>query len=344
MAAQSKTYTTLPKGSTILVTGANGSEHGYKVRGTTRSVEKNKWLVETFEKKYGKDVFELVEVKDMQVPGAFDKAVDGCAAVIHVATVITFDPDPESVIPPTLAGTNEILKAAAKTPSVTRVVYTSSTGALQTTTESPLTVTQSTWNDEAIHLVQDPATFATLPDANKSMVTYCASKTLAEKACFEFVEKEKPGFILNTVAPNMNTGPTIHPTQPASSSGGIKAAFLGNEKAFALMSSMGPMNYIDVRDTGRLHLAAAIFSDVQGERIWGVAGDYNFNDIVREFAKKDAKWKGKETEDEKRDLTVYDRSRSVELLRRLGREGFISLEESIADNLSDESSVEANFY
>ncbi|KAF2172123.1 hypothetical protein M409DRAFT_62921 [Zasmidium cellare ATCC 36951] len=325
MVGQSNSYNTLPKGSTILVTGANGLigshcanqalQHGYKVRGTTRSLEKNKWLVETFEKKYGKDAFELVEVKDMQHAGAFDKAVEGCSAVIHVATVITFDPDPENVIPPTLAGTREILKSAAKTPSVKRVVYTSSSGALQTTTDKPITVTQDTWNDEAVRLVQDPTLFATLPDPVKSVTTYCASKTLAEKACFEFVEQEKPHFVLNTVAPNMNIGPTIHPTQPASSSA---------------------MNYIDVRDDGRLHLAAAIFDDVQGERIWGMAGDYNFNDIIDEFAKKDPKWRDHERFEDKRDLTVYDRSRSIELLRRLGQDGFVSLADSIRDNIAGE--------
>lgn len=248
----------------------------------------------------------------------------------------TFDPDPENVIPPTLAGTREILKSAAKTPSVKRVVYTSSSGALQITTDKPITVTQDTWNDEAVQLVQDPTLFATLPDPVKSVTTYCASKTLAEKACFEFVETEKSHFVLNTVAPNMNIGPTIHPTQPASSSGGIKASFLGNEKALALFSSMGAMNYIDVRDDGRLHLAAAIFDDVQGERIWGMAGDYNFNDIIDEFAKKDPKWKEHERFEDKRDLMVYDRSRSIELLKRLGQDGFISLADSIRDNIAGE--------
>lgn len=98
MVGQSSHYTTLPKGSLILVTGVNGLigshcadqalQHGYKVRGTSRSLEKNKWLVEVFEEKYGKDAFELVEVKDMQRAGAFDQAAQGCSAVVHVATVM----------------------------------------------------------------------------------------------------------------------------------------------------------------------------------------------------------------------------------------------------------------
>lgn len=242
-------------------------------------------------------------------------------------------------------GTREVLKAAAKTPSVKRVVYTSSQGALRTETDTPLTVTQDTWNDFAVEIATDPSKHASLPDEAKGVVTYCASKVLAEKACFEFVEKEKPCFTLNSVVPNMNLGPTIHLKQPASSSGSLKAAFIGNQKAYAMLKSMfGPMNYIDVRDDARLHLAAAIFDDVQGERIWGMAGDFNINDVLDVFAKVDPKWKDAERVEDRRDLTVYDRSRSLELLKRLGKDGFVSFEDSIRANLSGELEFELGLH
>jgi uncharacterized protein YbjT (DUF2867 family) len=74
-------------GSTILVTGANGFvgshvadqllQQGYKVRGTVRDTAKHQWLAELFSEKYGKENFELVTVKDMREPGAFDVAVSG---------------------------------------------------------------------------------------------------------------------------------------------------------------------------------------------------------------------------------------------------------------------------
>lgn len=204
------------------------------------------------------------------------------------------------------------------------------------TTDTPLTVTQDTWNDFAVEMVTDPSRYATLPNEAKGPTTYCASKVLAEKACFEFLDKEKPHFTLNSVVPNFNTGPTIHPTQPASSSGGIKAGFLGKDGFFvAMMKSYGPMHYIDVRDDGRLHLAAAIFDDVKGERIWAVAGDYNFNNLMDVFGKVDPKWKDAERiEGNPRDMTTYDYSRSLELLKRLGQKGFVSFEDSIKANLS----------
>lgn len=77
----------IPKGATVLVTGANGyiGSHvadqyllrGYKVRGTVRDQNKNAWLAEFFHHRYGRDSFELVSVSDLAVDGAFDEAVKG---------------------------------------------------------------------------------------------------------------------------------------------------------------------------------------------------------------------------------------------------------------------------
>lgn len=74
-------------GQVIVVSGATGfiGSHvadqllaaGYKVRGTTRSVQKGAWIEELFQRKYGPGNFELKEVSDMAAEGAFDKVVDG---------------------------------------------------------------------------------------------------------------------------------------------------------------------------------------------------------------------------------------------------------------------------
>ena len=77
----------LPLGSIVVISGVSGfiGSHvadqvlaaGYKVRGTTRSVERNAWVVEYFRTKYGAASFELVEVPDMEAEGAFNMAVFG---------------------------------------------------------------------------------------------------------------------------------------------------------------------------------------------------------------------------------------------------------------------------
>jgi nucleoside-diphosphate-sugar epimerase len=81
----------IPKGSTVLVTGANGYigshiadsylQFGYKVRGTVRDAKKSSWLAEYFDKSYGKGNFDLVEVPDMAAEGAYDEAVKGVCLV-----------------------------------------------------------------------------------------------------------------------------------------------------------------------------------------------------------------------------------------------------------------------
>jgi nucleoside-diphosphate-sugar epimerase len=77
----------IEKGSTVLVTGANGfiASHivdqllqlDYKVRGTVRTEAKGKWVQDFFDNKYGKGKLELVVVPAMEVKGAFDNAVKG---------------------------------------------------------------------------------------------------------------------------------------------------------------------------------------------------------------------------------------------------------------------------
>lgn len=77
----------VPKGSTVLVTGANGFlgshiadqflRHGYKVRAAVRDPSKNAWAVDVFGKLYGKDNFELVSVPEMEAEGAFGEVIKG---------------------------------------------------------------------------------------------------------------------------------------------------------------------------------------------------------------------------------------------------------------------------
>jgi nucleoside-diphosphate-sugar epimerase len=78
----------IPKGSTVLVTGANGyiGSHiadqlilaGYNVKGTVRSEDKGAMIAETFEKRHsGKGAFSYVVVEDMSTEEAFHDAMKG---------------------------------------------------------------------------------------------------------------------------------------------------------------------------------------------------------------------------------------------------------------------------
>lgn len=84
----------IPRGSRVLVTGANGYiashiinvllELGYLVRGTVRTPMP--WLNDYFAEKWGSDCCELVLVPDFQKPGAFDACVQGISGIIHVVS------------------------------------------------------------------------------------------------------------------------------------------------------------------------------------------------------------------------------------------------------------------
>lgn len=103
--------TTVQPGGLILITGANGYiasiavqqalERGFKVRGTVRSIEKNKWML----KHFGPNL-ELVEVPDLGAPNAFDEAVKGVDGVAHLASSVNFseDKDVDAYIDPVVRG------------------------------------------------------------------------------------------------------------------------------------------------------------------------------------------------------------------------------------------------
>ena len=115
--------TTIPKGSWVLVTGATSYvashiikqflERGYRVRSTVRNASAASWIVNEVFKSYadtGK--FELATVPDICADHAFDEAVKGVSAIVHVATIgnlSSLSPDANEVIPQTVAAATSIL-------------------------------------------------------------------------------------------------------------------------------------------------------------------------------------------------------------------------------------------
>ncbi|KAI8229789.1 Aldehyde reductase 2 [Colletotrichum sp. SAR 10_99] len=126
----------IPEGSTVLVTGVNGfiGSHvcsqllqlGFDVRGTVRDPTKYAWVEDLMERDSPKGCFTLASLPDLEDEGAFDSLVDGVSAVIHVASPVSLSPDPESVIPSSINGAMNALKAANRSPTVKRFVLTSS--------------------------------------------------------------------------------------------------------------------------------------------------------------------------------------------------------------------------
>ena len=101
------------------------------------------------------------------------------------------------LIIPAVRGTTSILNSALKHGSnVKRVVLTSSYVAVFEPTTVPRVFNESNWNDAAVEAVK------TKGSAVSPQIIYQASKTLAEKAAWEFVAAHKSEIAWDLVAIN----------------------------------------------------------------------------------------------------------------------------------------------
>jgi len=329
---------TIPKGSLVLVTGANGflGSHivdnlladGFRVRGSARSASKLAALSSYWERTYGRGTFETAVVVDLGVEGAFEEALQGVAGVVHVATVSPLiDPhpeDPSRVIDPVVNGTRYILQSAAAEPSVKSFVLTSSSfAAVFRDKNQARELDENSWNEESVEKAYS------LPpnDPNKLAHIYAASKALSERAAWKFYKEERPSFIVNTVIPNFNIGPTVGPQTPRSSGEAINRALSGDMSG---LKEFHLLWFVDVRDTAALHVQALVSPELSsgGIRMWAVSAPFNGNDILRVLRELYPQrtfrpdFKGLE-----RDLSSIDNRRGRDLLG-----GMRGLKEAIRDN------------
>ena len=250
--------------SLVLVTGINGYlgshvadqllQAGFRVRGTTCALSKCAPLKKFWDEKYGPDKVEPVVVEDMAIPGAFDEAVQGisrsppppfspslyisvyeasmltnagASGVAHVSSDMSFSSDPDKVIPGVLAGINSILTSASQSPTVQRFVYTSSATALtKVRPNEAFHISNTLWNEADIAEAQAPPPYE---DAHAWPV-YGASKALAEKELWKFVEEKKPHFVVNAILPDCNFGSILVKGMPSSTAGCVTALYKGDTK------------------------------------------------------------------------------------------------------------------
>ncbi|KAL3418292.1 NAD dependent epimerase/dehydratase [Phlyctema vagabunda] len=329
----------IPLDSTVLVTGINGYlgshtadqllEAGYKVRGTTRDLKKTEGLVALWEKKYGKGRVEIVIVEDMTTEGAFDEAVKGVSGVAHVASILTFSPDPNLVIPGVLASIRSILKSTAASPSVKRFVYTSSSiAATAAQPNTRKTVALDSWNEADIEKAWAPPPYT----QDRAISVYGASKAQGEKAVWEFVKENKPQFVVNAVLPNCNFGKILDRNISASSGDFPPKLLQGKIEGLEVFN---PQWFVDVQDTGRLHVAALVDASIQNERLFAFGEPFNWPQVLSILRKirPDYKIPADFSDPNERDLMEIPNQRAADILRGMGRPGFTSLEESITANV-----------
>jgi nucleoside-diphosphate-sugar epimerase len=127
----------------IVVTGASGYiaswivkqllEQGHTVHATVRNPDRLESVEHLKRAAAGAPGKLALFRADLLEPGSFDAAMAGCQVVIHTASpfLIGKVQDPEaSLIRPAVEGTRNVLDAVERTPSVKRVVLTSSVAAI----------------------------------------------------------------------------------------------------------------------------------------------------------------------------------------------------------------------
>ncbi|XP_058752363.1 cinnamoyl-CoA reductase CAD2-like [Vicia villosa] len=197
------------EGKVVCVTGASGFiaswivkfllQRGYTVRATVRDPSNPKKVDHLIKLDGAKERLQLFKA-DLLEDGSFDSIIQGCHGVFHTASPVRHvvdDPQTE-LIDPALKGTLNVLKSCAKSPSVKRVVFTSSVAAvaLNTRLKNPEVIVDETWFSD--------------PDfCRESQLWYPLSKTLAEAAAWEFVNENKIDMVV--INPTMVAGPLLQP-------------------------------------------------------------------------------------------------------------------------------------
>jgi len=134
---------------------------------------------------------------DLLDPASVLAPIKGTVGVFHLASPLSAEKDPENLlVKPAVEGTLNVLRAA-KDCGVKRVVLTSSSSTIAPNPHWPVdaVLTEESWAD--------------VDTFKKDNVWYPVSKILAEKAAWDFAEKE--GLDVVTICPGLVLGPVLPP-------------------------------------------------------------------------------------------------------------------------------------
>lgn len=128
------------------------------------------------------------------------------------------------------------------------------------------TYTEADWNDI-------PYEYAATADP---ITAYCASKSLAEKAAWKYIEDRKPHFSISVMCPPMVFGPAAHDFSFGSmniATGDINSFFDGSIKDVPPTFFWG---FVDVRDLAAAHVRALEVPEAANERFFITGGRFSY--------------------------------------------------------------------
>ena len=260
--------------TTVLVTGGSGfiGSHcilqllaaGHEVRTTVRDLKRES-DVRSLLKQGGSEPGARLKCfsADLLSDAGGREAAKGCDYVLHVAS--PFPPaipkHADELIIPAREGALRVLKAA-RDADVKRVVLASSFAAIGYGQKPQKGAFDETnWTDPS----------------GKDVQPYAKSKTLAERAAWNFIAKEGGALELSVVNPVGVFGPVLGADYSTS-------ILLVQRLMDGAMPGCPKLNFgvVDVRDVADMHIRAMTHPAAKGERFLAVAGDFM---SIREIAR-----------------------------------------------------------
>jgi nucleoside-diphosphate-sugar epimerase len=260
----------------VLVTGGTGfvGAHcliqllaaGHETRATVRDLKRESDLRAMLRQGGAGEVGERLTLfrADLSADSGWAEAAAGCDTVLHVASPfpVTVPKDENELIVPARDGALRVLKAA-RDAGVKRVVLTSSFVAIGYGAPKDRTAlfTEDDWTN-----LNDPG-----------VQPYGKSKTIAERAAWDFIAREGGQLELAVVNPTLIFGPVL---------GSDVSASIVLVKRLLDGSLPGCpdlwFGVVDVRDVADLHIRAMTDPAAPGERFLATSGDFV---NVRQIAK-----------------------------------------------------------
>lgn len=251
----------------VFLTGASGFiakhilrellEQGHDVRASVRSERRKAELEQLFP-----DARIEFVLLDLGKDDGWSDAMDGCDVLLHTASPFPLgEPkDPQELIRPAVDGTLRAMKAA-KAAGIERVILTSSCAAIYKDASKPKDApsTEENWTS-----TDDP-----------SVGAYEASKTLAEKAAWDFVS-DNPEIALTTINPGGVFGPSMD-ARYGSSLDIVEQLMTGKLP----MAPPMQLPMVDVRDVAMMHVAAIDMEATKGERFAAASDTLRFVNASR---------------------------------------------------------------
>ena len=254
----------------VLVTGATGYiglhciqqllDQGYAVNGSLRSLERKDEIFESLESNNTSTEHLKLFSFNLNEDDGWDEGMEGCDYLIHVASPIALERKSEDFfVKPAVAGVKRALKFAKKH-KIKKVILTSSVAAIYHGIELKEYYDESDWSD---------------PE-NPSIDHYSKSKTLAEKAAWDFIEAEGKPFEFSVINPALVIGPSL-------------SNDLGESNKAIQMVATGKMpvavplqfGYVDVRDVAAAHILAMQKQASDGERFALAEKDMWYEDVAK---------------------------------------------------------------